>query len=185
MDEEVDAAGLVDRFGAGSFDVVLSTEMLEHVRDWPTVIGNLKRVLRPGGILLVTTRSIGFPYHGYPFDYWRYEPDDIRAIFADLDVLEVEADTDAPGVFMLARQHDGPHEPNQGPALYSMILGRRVVRVTEFQVRVFNVRHRVGPRVASVRRSTARTVRRRVILPTWGLNPTQAQHGIKRISRRA
>ncbi len=129
VDEVVDATGLVDRFGVGSFDVVLTTEMLEHVRDWPTVVSNLKRVLRPNGILLVTTRSLGFPYHGYPFDFWRYEPDDMRAIFADLDVLAVETDTDAPGVFLLARQRPGPHEPIPVPALYSMILGRRAVRV--------------------------------------------------------
>jgi SAM-dependent methyltransferase len=61
VDEVVDASKLVERFGADAFDVVLTTEMVEHVRDWRTVVRNLKRVVRPGGLLLVTTRSLGFP----------------------------------------------------------------------------------------------------------------------------
>jgi SAM-dependent methyltransferase len=95
VDEVVDASKLVDRFGPASFDVVITTELLEHVRDWPAVASNLKRVLRPDGLLLVTTRSIGFPYHGYPFDFWRYEPEDLHAIFGDLDIVVIERDTDA------------------------------------------------------------------------------------------
>ena len=52
VDEVVDASDLVQRIGSASFDAVFTTEMLEHVRDWRTVVSNLKRVLRPGGVLL-------------------------------------------------------------------------------------------------------------------------------------
>jgi hypothetical protein len=44
----------------------------------------MPRVLRPGSVLLITTRSIGFRVHGYLYDFWRYEPGDMRAIFADM-----------------------------------------------------------------------------------------------------
>ncbi|MGZ4984858.1 MAG: methyltransferase domain-containing protein [Chthoniobacterales bacterium] len=56
VDEICDATGLVARFGCEVFDLLISTELLEHVRDWRTVISQFKQVLKPGRRLLVTTR---------------------------------------------------------------------------------------------------------------------------------
>ncbi len=86
VDVICDAGNLVDRFGEGSFDLVISTELLEHVRDWRRVVSEMKTVSRPGGTLLITTRSQGFGLHGYPFDCWRYEIEDMRRIFGDLEI---------------------------------------------------------------------------------------------------
>jgi SAM-dependent methyltransferase len=80
-------------------DVVVSTELLEHVRDWHAVLAEMRRVLKPDGRLLLTTRSPGFEYHGFPHDYWRFTPDDMRAIFPS---AEVEQDPSIPGVFVAA-----------------------------------------------------------------------------------
>jgi SAM-dependent methyltransferase len=66
VDVVCNAESLAERFGAGRFDVLITTEMLEHVRDWRTVVNNLKDVLKPGGLIVITTRSPGFPMHGYP-----------------------------------------------------------------------------------------------------------------------
>jgi len=73
VDIVLPAERLVDHFGPESFDVVISTEVIEHVFDWRLVINNMKAVLRRGGYIYVTTRSKGFPYHAYPYDFWRYE----------------------------------------------------------------------------------------------------------------
>src|SRR5579875_249191 len=51
VDVVLPAERLVDHFGPDSFDVVISTEMLEHVRDWRKVISNMKDVLKPGGYI--------------------------------------------------------------------------------------------------------------------------------------
>src|SRR5690348_11267861 len=73
VDKKLDAGLLVKEFGANTFDLVISTEMLEHVPDAKGVIVQMKRVLKPGGFLLITTRSEGFPFHEYPVDAWRFE----------------------------------------------------------------------------------------------------------------
>jgi SAM-dependent methyltransferase len=102
VDEVCPAEELASRYGDASFDLVVCTEVLEHVENWRTVVSNLKQVLRPSGVLLVTTRSRGFPYHGFPHDHWRYEPGDMRAIFSDLEIAALEDDRSAPGVLMKA-----------------------------------------------------------------------------------
>jgi len=45
------AERLVEYFGEERFDVVISTELLEHVRDWRLVVNNMERVLKRGGYI--------------------------------------------------------------------------------------------------------------------------------------
>ena len=106
VDETCNAIGLVARFDKNAFDVVISTEMLEHVTDWRPVIMEMVNVLAPDGLLVLTTRSPGFPYHPYPVDTWRYTVDGMRQILAaaGLVVREVVDDPQAPGVFAIARK---------------------------------------------------------------------------------
>lgn len=133
VDEVCDAEQVVERFGAEQFDVVLSTEMLEHVRDWRTVVRNLKGLVRPGGLLVATTRSWGFPYHGFPYDFWRYELEDMRRIFADFRIEDLRPDPSEPGVFLQAVKPVPFRESSLNDiALFSMV-GRR--RLAEFNPR--------------------------------------------------
>ena len=99
-----DACNLVDTFGTEQFGVVVSTEMLEHAEDWRGAVSNMKRVLVPGGLLLITTRSPGFPLHDYPGDHWRFTAQDALEIFADMEELEVTVDPMAPGILVRARK---------------------------------------------------------------------------------
>jgi SAM-dependent methyltransferase len=66
----VNAAGEALPFPGTSFDLVLSHEVLEHVRDDRAALREMIRVLRPGG------RAVIFvPNRGYPFEthgiYWK------------------------------------------------------------------------------------------------------------------
>jgi hypothetical protein len=94
--------------GDGFADVVVSTEMLEHAVDWRGAVTGMVTVLAPGGMLLLTTRSAGFPFHPHPLDCWRFsvEQMDAIALACGLDVLRCEPDPDpaSPGVFLLARK---------------------------------------------------------------------------------
>jgi 2-polyprenyl-6-hydroxyphenyl methylase/3-demethylubiquinone-9 3-methyltransferase len=44
-------------FGSEQFDVVLMPELLEHVADWENCLSEATRVLRPGGVLYLSTTN--------------------------------------------------------------------------------------------------------------------------------
>jgi SAM-dependent methyltransferase len=52
------------------FDLVLLTEVMEHVADWPAAFANLSLLCKPGAYLLMTAPFIYQP-HEVPHDYWR------------------------------------------------------------------------------------------------------------------
>lgn len=64
-----DAAALP--FAADVFDAVVCAELLEHVYDPRRVIGEVARVLRPGGRVLITVPFL-VQIHGDPDDFGRY-----------------------------------------------------------------------------------------------------------------
>jgi SAM-dependent methyltransferase len=53
------------------YDCILSTQVLEHVEDPETYVGECYRVLRPGGCLILTTHGL-YEDHACPYDYWRW-----------------------------------------------------------------------------------------------------------------
>jgi SAM-dependent methyltransferase len=65
---------------SGSADVVISGQVFEHIPfPWATML-EVRRVLRPGGLLVVTAPSRGHVHQ--PIDAWRYYPDAMRALAA-------------------------------------------------------------------------------------------------------
>lgn len=104
VDIVLPAEKLVEKFGENSFDALISTEMLEHVRDWRSVVNNMKLVVRPMGYIYISTRSLGFPYHACPYDFWRYEIVDFARIFNDFEIIKLVKDPFEPGVFLKARK---------------------------------------------------------------------------------
>jgi SAM-dependent methyltransferase len=128
------AEKLLEYFGAEHFDVVISTELLEHVQDWRLVVNNIKMVLKRGGYAYITTRSKGMPYHGYPYDFWRYEVEDGKNIFSDFEIIVVEKDAADDGIFLKARKPEN-YKPVDlsGFPLYSILLGRKTIHIPEIE----------------------------------------------------
>ncbi|HEU5152435.1 MAG TPA: methyltransferase domain-containing protein [Iamia sp.] len=72
----------------GTVDLVLSTQVLEHVDDPALYLSECARVLRPGGSLVLTTHGIMY-IHRDPQDYWRWTCDGLEKIVGQAG-LEVE-----------------------------------------------------------------------------------------------
>ncbi len=100
----VDVVGTADAlpFPDNAFDVVVTTEMLEHDPSFWLSLAEMGRVLRSGGHLLITTRGNGFGEHNEPSDYWRFMPAS-RAVLVALAGCKIEAealDPEVPGIFV-------------------------------------------------------------------------------------
>lgn len=102
VDRVLDIMDAVNVFGPCSFDLVISTEVLEHVKEWKLVILEMKRLLKPGGTIVLTTRSPGFKLHGYPEDHWRFPKSMVLAMFRDMEILRFESDAEKPGILVFA-----------------------------------------------------------------------------------
>lgn len=73
----------------GSFDVVLSTQVLEHVPEPERYLAECFRLLRPGGSLVLSTHGIMY-YHRDPEDYWRWTCAGLRRVLAAQGFTVVE-----------------------------------------------------------------------------------------------
>lgn len=90
------------KYPDNSFDMVLSLEVLEHDEKFWVSLKEMGRVLKPHGIMIITTRDIGFFYHPYPCDYWRFTKDSAGPIceLSGTRLLECRQDPEAPGIFI-------------------------------------------------------------------------------------
>ena len=66
----------------GSYDVVLCSQVLEHVDDPAQAVRELCRALRPGGWLLLTTHGTYY-YHPLPNDFWRWTHAGLEKVLRD------------------------------------------------------------------------------------------------------
>lgn len=73
--EDVSAINLED----GSAGTVLCIETFEHVFEVRRAFDEVFRVLRPGGVFVITS-PLNFRIHGYPDDYWRMTPNCLRRL---------------------------------------------------------------------------------------------------------
>lgn len=84
-------------FAAGSFDLIVMFEVIEHIAEWQRVLEEAKRVLTPEGRLVVSTPNKSFyartrkesgpnPYHEHEFEYAEFR-DALTATFSHVAMV--------------------------------------------------------------------------------------------------
>ena len=131
VDIVCDAEKLLDKFPAESFDVVFALEVLACVFNPKTVISNMKRLCKRNGIILLSTRSKGYPFSPSPYDFWRFELSDMESIFSDCEIIDLEADYDSPGLFVKVKKpNDFAERDLSKLELYNIAINKQALGVT-------------------------------------------------------
>lgn len=89
-----------------SIGLVLNLESLEHIPYPQRAIDEIHRVLKPEGLLILTT-VMHFKIHHAPKDYWRFTPEGIELLLKRFKMLDctLEGDLKRPkGIWVTARK---------------------------------------------------------------------------------
>jgi hypothetical protein len=95
----------------------MSTEVLEHALEPQRMIDEIRRALRPGGRVLLTTRFI-FPLHDVPGNYYRFTNYALVHLFRDWASVSVEPE--ATTFETLGVSQIGPTMSHPRPSLDSL-----------------------------------------------------------------
>lgn len=88
VDRVIENIELVKTFGYAQFDTVIACEVLEHDANCWLTVHQMRQMLKPGGWLVITTPTFGFPLHRYPKDYWRFGEDAyVEVFFAGMEIV--------------------------------------------------------------------------------------------------
>ncbi|MDO8510300.1 MAG: methyltransferase domain-containing protein [bacterium] len=93
-------------FSDDEFDCILCTEVLEHLYDPQKAIGEMHRVLKKGGKVVLTTRFI-FPLHNTPHDYWRFTRYGLEHLFSEFSSVEITEETGTLGTLAVLYERLG------------------------------------------------------------------------------
>jgi SAM-dependent methyltransferase len=92
-----------------TFDIVVSGQVIEHVKKIWRWMNELARVCKPGG-RVITINPVSWEYHACPVDCWRIYPEGMRALHSDaglnteLAVFESLEEREKPSPLYLLRQ---------------------------------------------------------------------------------
>lgn len=69
------------------FDTTVAIQVLEHCRDPAKAIKEMHRVLKKGGIMIISVPFL-YPYHASPKDYYRFTEDSLKELTKDFESVQ-------------------------------------------------------------------------------------------------
>jgi SAM-dependent methyltransferase len=131
IDQFVDLNGRLP-FDDGDFDTVLLTDVLEHIAQPRALLGEVARVLAPGGKAIVTVPFL-YWVHEAPHDYFRYTEHGLRALCdeAALQVVELSPYGGYPDVLLDLVSKGLVRGPRMGRAYHGLF--RRVAAAKAYR----------------------------------------------------
>ncbi len=86
--------GVTLPYSENSFDLVMSTQVLEHVPDPLALVSEMVRVCKSGGELVLSLPFV-YPEHEQPYDYFRFTSYGITALLerAGLKIIQIKRDS--------------------------------------------------------------------------------------------
>jgi SAM-dependent methyltransferase len=124
-------------FPEGAFDCVVLTQTLQFVYDLQAAARSLHRMLRPGGVCLVTVPAVSKcdgAHSGQ--EYWRLLPDGLRRTLGDVfgpdsvNVISFGSARTAVGFLLgLAAEDFGPGELEASDPVFPLVTAARAVKL--------------------------------------------------------
>jgi SAM-dependent methyltransferase len=99
-----------------SYDIVLSGQVIEHVKKIWVWVKELERVCKKGGYVIIIN-PVSWPFHAVPVDCWRIYPDGMKALLEDTSLRIVASRFDSLEVPGRKRYLPGVSEEFQTPKM--------------------------------------------------------------------
>jgi hypothetical protein len=84
VDMTADLPALREQLGDGQFNTIICLSVMEHVQDLISFTKNVDTLLGSGGMLILSV-PFSWEIHAYPGDYWRFTPEAVRYLFANVE----------------------------------------------------------------------------------------------------
>jgi len=67
-----------------TFDLICSSQVIEHIKNQTHFVAEMKRLLKPGGVLIIATPNLEFFPEGYnPFHYREFRPAELNELLGE------------------------------------------------------------------------------------------------------
>jgi len=78
----------INKIGSESFEIILCTGLLEHIPDPQRLIDEFRRILKPGGELIISASAV-FSFHEGPDNFFHFTPFGFEVLFKDWSKIKM------------------------------------------------------------------------------------------------